>query len=81
MPRINLRFSVLYFGSHIDNLAQHDTNVKRIDNHATTYNAKANDGKVTADELPGIIYVTADSSFQELIKGDLGGLLVPGVKR
>ncbi len=37
--------------------------------------AKANDGKVTADEIPRIALDTMANSLNELLKGDVAGLL------
>ncbi len=37
--------------------------------------AKANDGKVTADEIPQIAFDTVANSLNELLRGDMAGLL------
>jgi len=43
--------------------------------------AKANDGKITSDELPEVIFKTAIKSLDDLGVGDLNNLLaMKGVK-
>ncbi len=41
--------------------------------------AKANDGKITSDELPEIIFETAIKSLDDLGVGNLSGIL--GIKK
>ncbi len=47
---------------------------------AAVEKAKANDGKITADELPDIIFETAIKSLDDMGVGNLSGLIAPGVK-
>ena len=43
--------------------------------------AKANDSKVTSDELKGIVFDTAIRSLDDMGAGDLSGLLTLGVQK